>query len=321
MSEESSFSREANKLREKISKNKSRKDKVDSVLTWMVNIAGLVLGVVGVAWNNSIEKWLLLVLILIDVIVVLLLGKQSVITRSRIENEADLRELTAAGDVDAANRRADQLAANLKAEQDAHSSEVSMWAESQLAITSQFEAVLRVESEAASNLSRIYIEYFTEANRLLTYRASLGDNPPRKDHDFIQQSVMRNLDRVRRDFIVYHRSFVGNVVEAAKASVEQHLRARGIELPVSVAVKLFAFPGVTEDLVANSMQPNIFTGYRDSVSYQSLRRQRYPLPLYTLAGNSDFDFAIRKRKPFIFNNETRHGHVENESGSFPVHYN
>lgn len=138
---------------------------------------------------------------------------------------------------------------------------------------------------------------------------------------FIDDSISREADRVMTEFFASHRKFLGQVVETARRCVEAYLRSKGFDLDVSVAVKLFVFPTDTDTLIELSSRRNIFTGFRDERSWNSVRHQSYPMQLYSIGGNTDFLYSIRKGEAYIFNNAVRGSNYENESGSFPEHYN
>lgn len=138
---------------------------------------------------------------------------------------------------------------------------------------------------------------------------------------YIDDSISREADRVMSEFFASHRKFLGQVVETARRCVESYLRSKDFDLDVAVAVKLFVFPTDTETLIELSSRRSIFTGFRDERSWNSVRHQSYPTQLYSIGGNTDFLYSIRKGEAYIFNNAVRGSDYENESGSFPEHYN
>lgn len=161
-------------------------------------------------------------------------------------------------------------------------------------------------------------------------KSSQAEDPddPESDSDefetlasYIDDSISREADRVMSEFFASHRKFLGQVVETARRCIEAYLRSRGFNLDVAVAVKLFVFPTDTETLIELSSRRNIFTGFRDERSWNSVRHQSYPTQLYSIGGNTDFLYSIRKGEAYIFNNAVRGSGYENESGSFPEHYN
>lgn len=103
--------------------------------------------------------------------------------------------------------------------------------------------------------------------------------------------------------------------------MESYLRGVELEYQVAVAVKLFMFPSADEEMIAQSSERNIFTGFRDQRSWNSIRQRELPLQVYSVAGNTDFSYSLRNRRAFIFNSEKKSESYENESGSFPAHYN
>lgn len=283
------------------------------------------MGVVGIAWNDSFAPWILGALVIIDAAFVFCLGIWSSVHKRFSDGQNELRELNCDDIIASMQSEIDALKLKAEKERDCYNEKLSSRNDSERLIVAQLETVLRSKAEAMNDLVKIFLQWVSETNRIKHFERAFDDSDDeanqKEKEDFIAQSVANEVARAKKAFYAKHRWFLGQITEAVRRSVESHLRCQGFNLQVSIAVKLFYEPSTVDDLQSSGDERSIYTGFRDEISWQGLRRQGFPMPLYTLRGNSDFVYSIRNNRAYVFNNAERSTSYENESMSFPEHYN
>ena len=296
------------------------------VLEWIVSLVGLVLGVVALTWSSSIETIVLLGLIVVDVAVVFILGVMSQVGKGIYETKTQLATIEFEDYERDLEEEVARLTNNLESVKKEKEEEVHAKSESTALILEQMEILARYKQEALNSLSEIMIDWSDKTDRIYQHEADMRHEADGEDlctqyEEYVKSALRTETERTRKAFFARHRQFLGHAVGALQQSIESYLRGKKLEYQVSVAVKLFMFPSTDEDMIAQSSERNIFTGFRDQRSWNSIRQRSFPAQVYSVAGNTDFSYSLRNRRAFVFNNERKSESYENESTSFPIHYN
>lgn len=303
-----------------------RRNQLEKALEWVVSLVSLVLGIVALFWNNSIETVVLFGLIIVDMATVFTLGIMSQVGKGIHEARTELASIEFEDQAMVLEEDIKSLTVKLENEKLEREKVTLAKEESTALILEQMEILVRYEQEALNSLSEIVIDWTDKTERISLHENDLrgvADDADLSDKyaKYVRYALRTETDRTRKAFFARHRQFLGHVVDALQQCIESYLRGCGLEYQVSIAVKLFMFPTTDENLIAQSAERNIFTGFRDQRSWNSVRQRSIPAPVYSVAGNTDFSYSLRNRRAFIFNNEKKSESYENESSSFPVHYN
>lgn len=317
---------EKERTKRRLRREFKRRKTIETILEWAVSLVGLVLGIVSLVWSNTIEALTLLLLIAIDVVLVFFLGVKSQVGKGITEAQDELAQIRHEDEVADLLSDVEEARQSLEAEKAESSALIRAKDESTEMLLGQIEILSRYELQALSSLSEIMIEWTDATSRIYQHEADLraasDDGEIDELHQaYIRESLQKETERTRNAFFARHRQFLGHVVDAVQQCTESHLHARGLDHEVSVAVKLFMFPSTDADLLVQCTERNVYTGFRDQRSWNSIRQQAYPTPVFSVAGNTDFSFCLRNRRVFIFNNERKSESYENESSAFPTHYN
>lgn len=314
------------RVKEKLRSGFRKRNTLEKALQWIVSLLGFFLGIVSLIWSSSIESLVLLGLIIADVAVIFILGIKSQVGKGIYEAKLEFAEIDYEDKVRVLEEKVEQLTLELREAGEKREKETLAKSKSIALIAEQMEILVRYELEALNSLSEIMIDWTNKADLL-----SQHENDLRQDasegrlsasfEGYLKTALKEETERTRNVFFARHRQFLGHAVSALQQCVESYLRGIGLEYQVSVAVKLFMFPSAEEDMIAQGSERNIFTGFRDQRSWSSIRQRTFPAPVYSVAGNTDFSYSLRNRRAFIFNNERKSESYENESSSFPIHYN
>lgn len=142
----------SNNIRKKLRSDYRAQKRTGTALSIAVSVAGLILGIAGVAWSDSFAPWVLAILVIIDAVVVFCLGIWSTVYKRFSDGQNELRELNCDDIIASMQSEIDALKLKAEEERDCYNEKLSSRNDSERLIVAQLETVLRSKAEAMNDL-------------------------------------------------------------------------------------------------------------------------------------------------------------------------
>lgn len=282
-------------------------NKIPSFISWIINIASLIVGVYGVATGSKFATNIIYLMIIINSLILISLGFY--MANIHFQKLNLIKE----------NER-NQL------QYEAMNNELRMKIENQENAFFTLEAndnymiaTLNKFLNDLFNLTEVSSESIDSIqNEEIDMRAH-GYNDDEIERKIVLLAKQKN-DRISEKIYDDYKRFLRNILDKVQENIESYLRAKGYCFKVSVTIKLLVEPK-GQDEKGYIDEKNVYTAFRDNRTWSQKERNEVEHKLYVIRANSDFVQCL-SRGHYIFNNKSRDSHdYDNENKDFDKHYN
>lgn len=282
---------------------------IEKALSWVVAIAGLVLGALSFS-TDDLSAEVLFVIIATDVMIFFLWGVLSafVMFRERKYYQTLLYQEGAEHGHKILNLNSQILAEKRK---------VDELRESKLQLAKTRDSMVNIMASLSRSLSS-YLDKLEEAvsarydeiNRMMDILdpEDSADGVPNDDDasngktvTYLLEEAVRGKFETRSALFSVHNDYIGDVLDCGRQLVEEYLLTKGFQLKVSFCIKLMLFPDYPAQIFSKMSDRVIYTAFRDKITWAGERRLESPPQLFTIKGNSDFASCLESSQPYIFN--------------------
>lgn len=317
-----------------------RTGQAKNALTWVIAIASLILGVVGLVKGGPEDNYAIVyAIVIVDSVLLIVWGVLVGWQHHRVRSESDLEK--ASFELREQGRQCEYETSLRAKEQDIAVllDRVSLEEGTIKDTIVGFNYCISAMSKGMSRLYSIAGKYYDELDSLGRFwadtEAELPDLKQGGSHaakcakkaktaldcEFTRRSCFL-VDEATSSFIREHNSFMCSLTNRIKAMLESYLVSQGLDKMVSIAIKQFVRPGTRPELLSRSLESNVYTSFRDSETWERKRRIEIPTRKYTVASNSDFYCCLSGSKYFIYNNKSEaDSDFRMQSGNFGKYYN
>lgn len=279
---------------------------VGNILSWVISIAGLIVGIIGLCSKESVNDKIMYLIIVLDTLILVLCGMYLMINFYRNKNEINEYNIL--------SRENDKTITRLQTEKDTLISTSEN-------INSNLGYIIGLLNKSICRLIAMSSECLEQLESIQSSENKM------RSHNYTEEEIDEELSRLvveknkifSKRFIDEYNIFLVDIMNHVKEIIEEYLKGIGLDLRVSVTLKQLIKPHPIEGL--HDTEKNVYTAFRDNKTWREKVRSIREGRLYTIKKNIDFSFCL-DHNYYIFNNKTTDDKdYENENKMFLEHYN
>lgn len=296
---------------------------LDKAASWVVALVGLVLAIITPTVGDGVSWIWIATIIGVNAVLLVIFGAFSAVLyakqRHSLKNHEDKSVAKLKNEISESNHCIERL--EKEKEEEAEKCELLV---DTFVSSLESHAILTMKLlESTNAISMILNEWYEKLDKI--QQTFEGLDLDKDDGGSLKKYYLGEyesaFENTRIRFFKEHKLFLRDVLESGRQTIEAYYRSQGRRYKVALCVKMFTEPDYSNKLIINVFDRNIFTGFRDDLTWSQERRQENPPQLFSVRGNTDFERSLLNGTAFVFNNETVGGTLSNESNYFGVYYN